>query len=104
MGVVRDKVTEKSSHVRTKALDAAVALQGAVDDRGEGVAALVERAQRLCRRYGGTIELRGDLAAFSGSLQPHHADIVHVSHDCGNRTALAIRSFGFPRRRFNVAD
>src|SRR5579864_8036410 len=90
MSVVRDEVTEESADVGTKPLDTAVALQCATYHHTERQAALLNGAQGLRGGEAGAVELRGNIAAFGGGLQPHDANIVHVSDDRGDAASFAV--------------
>ena len=72
MGVMRDQVTEKSSHIRTKAFDAAVGLPRRGHRPHSKTDSLLQSSRSLRRSNGGAIELSWNLARLCGSLQPHH--------------------------------
>ena len=64
---------------------------------------VLESAQRLRRGHGRAVELFRNLFRLR-SLQPHHAHIVHVRDDRGNRAALALHRLRLPRRGRKVVD
>src|SRR5580692_9845098 len=102
--VVSDQIAEESGDVWAKSLYSAIAFERRLQHRAQSCPALLQRFRRLGRSYAGAIELLGNLASFGGGFQPHHADVVQVSHDTGDAPSLAFRrrsAPGFGRQVFD---
>jgi hypothetical protein len=104
VGVVRNKITQKSCDIGTKTFDAAIAIQRAADHNRERVPALFQGTKSLRRRHSRAIERLGDFAPLVGSLQPHNANIVHVGDDRRNGTALAAMGRSIPSLHREIVD
>src|ERR1700690_1888032 len=97
VGIVRDQIREETSHVRTKAFDAAVAVEGRVENFPERGAARLQGFFSLAGRDAEPVELLGHFdLAFCG-LQPHHPDVMHVRNHASNVAALFPGRLGAPR-------
>ncbi len=96
MSVVRDQVAEEAGGVRTKALNAAIAIEGEgrLEDGAQRGSAGVESSLCLGRRDGEAVELLGDLSFCS--FQPHDADVVHVRNHGGDVASFVCGRFGTP--------
>ena len=76
VGIVRNKIAQKSCDIGTKTFDAAIAIQRAADNYRERVPALFHGTKSLGRGHSRAIERLRDFTPFIGSFQPHDANIV----------------------------
>src|SRR5580700_10854387 len=96
MRIVSNQIAEESGYIGTESFYSAIAFQRRLQYRAQSCSALLQRFHCLCRGYVGAIELVWNLASLGRSLQPHHADVVQVSHDGGDGSSFACRGGGAP--------
>jgi hypothetical protein len=104
MRVVRNQIAEESSCVWAESLYPAIAFQSRLQYGAESCPAVLQRFHRLRRRDSDAIQLFWNLTSLSRGLQPHHADVVHVSHNGRDGSPLASRGLGAPGFGWQVFD
>src|SRR5258708_14650903 len=103
MGIVRNQITDKSSHIWTEILYATVSRERVADHRAHSRAAFLQCPQSLGRSTGRAVPLLRDFTVF-GRLELHHTYVMHVSHDGRSRSPLAVWRFRIPRASGKALD
>src|SRR6266700_3675306 len=95
MSVVSDKVADERRDIWTKILDPPITVHRTLDGPAQSCGASLESLYGIGWRHRCLIKLLGNLFRLGG-LQPHQADIVHVSDNRGDGSTFTVGRFGRP--------